>query len=375
MKTTFLLCFMLYFSTVLAQDNKNEYHLLIGTYNNAQNNNGIHVYKFNSQTGEFAQSQPVTVLQNSSYLAISDDRKNVYAVGETGQGSIHAYAFDAVTGALTFLNNVPSEGDHPCYISVDKKKKFVFVGNYTGGNLLSVPLNADGSFRTEVQNIKHEGSSVAKGRQDKPHVHAVVLSPDERYLLVPDLGVDKVFQYHVDISKPQALSPATVPFTAVEPGGGPRHLIFHPNGKYAYLILELEAGVMVFDYQDGSLTAKQTITMVAPDFNGEVSAADIHISPDGKFLYASNRGDADEIVIYAIDKAGKLTLAGRQSVLGKTPRNFAIDPSGNFLLAANQNSGDVVIFKRDRKTGLLTPAGKRIAVEKPVCLKFIAIGG
>src|SRR5688572_10297328 len=376
MKSTVLIfCMLFLFSSILAQ-NSNEYHLLIGTYSNNDNSNGIYVYRFNTETGAFKMAQPVTNSVNASYLAISADRKNVYAVSEEGggKGSANAYTFNPGTGALKFVNNVLSEGDHPCYISADDKKKFVFVGNYSGGNLLSIPLNTDGSFRKDVQNIQHQGSSVVKERQEKAHVHAVVLSPDGRYLLVPDLGADKVFQYRVDVTKPQALTPANQPFTAVKPGGGPRHLTFHPNGKYAYLILELEAAVMVFDYNDGKLEAKQTITMTVPDFKGKGSAADIHVSPDGKFLYASNRGEANDLAIYSIDNAGKLSLVGHQSVLGKTPRNFAIDPSGNYLLAANQDSNDIVIFKRDVKTGLLTPTGKKIEVDKPVCLKFVGIG-
>jgi 6-phosphogluconolactonase len=225
-----------------------------------------------------------------------------------------------------------------------------------------------------VQNIQHEGSSVVKERQEKPHVHAAVLSPDDRFLLVPDLGTDKVYQYRVDASQHQALKPADAPFLTTKPGGGPRHLAFHPNGKYAYLVLELEASVMALDYNDGKLAGKQTISMVAPDFKGRLSGADIHVSPDGKFLYASNRGDANEIAIYAIDNQGKLTFVNRQSVLGKTPRNFVIDPTGNFLLVANQNTSEVIIFKRDVKTGLLTATGEKIEASKPVCLKFVAIG-
>jgi 6-phosphogluconolactonase len=365
---------MVFFSVWVTE--AQEYFLVIGTYANQGKTNGIHVYKFNAGTGEFSTAQPPTILPNASYLAISADKKNVYSVSE-GSGtnaSVHAYSFDAATGKLTFLNSVPSQGDHPCYISVDKKKKFVFVGNYTGGNLLSIPLNADGSFDANAQNIKHEGGSVNKERQEKPHVHSVVLAPDDRHLLVPDLGADKVFQYQVNIGKPQALIAAPSPFTAVKPGGGPRHLTFHPNGKYAYLALELVAEVMAFDYKDGKLEPKQTIAMSSPDFKGNVSAADIHVSPDGKFLYASNRGDANELAIFSIGKEGNLTAVGRQSVLGQTPRNFAIDPSGNFLLAANQNSNNVVIFKRDLKTGLLTPTGKKIQLDKPVCLKFVGIG-
>ncbi len=373
MKKTLLLCCMLFlFATMFGQEKKgNEFRLLIGTYANEDKSNGIYAYAFNSETGDFRSSGPPTLLLNSSYLAISNDNKNVYAVGEGGQGSVNAYAFNAATGALTLLNSVPSPG--PCYVSVDGKKKFVFVGNYGGGSVLSIPLNADGSFRADVQTIKHEGSSVMKDRQDKPHVHAVVLSPDDRFLLVPDLGVDKVYQYRVDTTNPQALSPATSPFTSVKPGGGPRHLAFHPNGKYAYLALELIADVAVFGYKDGKLEEKQTVSMVEPGFTGKVSAADIHTSPDGKFLYVSNRGDANQIAIFSIDKDGRLKVAGHQSVLGKTPRNFAIDPSGNFLLVANQNSNDIVIFKRDPKTGLLTDTGKKILVDKPVCLKFTEV--
>ena len=370
-----LICMVFLFSAAIAQKSK-DFHLLIGTYSNKDKTNGIYVYRFDTQSGEFKSEQPVTVANNASYLAISADRKNVYAVSEGGggKGAVSAYAFNPGSGELKFLNSVPSEGDHPCYVSVDGKKKFVFVGNYTGGNLLSVPLNADGSFRSDVQNIQHEGSSIVKDRQDKPHVHSVVLSPDGRYLMVPDLGADKVFQYKVDVAKSQALTPAPVPFTTAKPGGGPRHLTFHPNGKYAYLVLELEAAVTAFDYKDGKLEPKQTITMVAPGFKGKVSAADIHVSPDGKFLYASNRGEANELAIFSIDNAGKLTFVAHQSVLGKIPRNFAIDPTGNYLLAANQDSNDVVIFKRDLKTGLLTPTGKKIEVERPVCLKFAMIG-
>lgn len=373
MRTVFLSLSMLCSFLAMNAQSSQEYHLLIGTYSSEGKPNGIHVYRFNAQSGEFNTTRPFTALNNASYLAISKDRKNVYAVGEAnGGGNVNAFSFDPESGALTFINSVPAQG--PCYVSVDDHKRAVFVGNYGGGSVLAIPLNTDGSFATQVQTIQHTGSSVVKERQEKPHVHSVVLSPDEQYLLVPDLGTDKVYQYKVDYSRLSLLSPGSKPFTEVKPGGGPRHLIFHPNGKYAYLVLELEAAVMGFDYKGGTLTAKQTISMVAPDFKGKVSGADIHISPDKNFLYSSNRGDANEIVIYSIDKKGMLTLVGRQSVLGQTPRNFAIDPTGNFLLVANQNSNDIIIFKRDQQTGLLTDTGKKIVVEKPVCLKFVSIG-
>lgn len=370
-----ILSVLSFFTDLQAQTSAtNQFHLLIGTYSVEGKTNGIHVYRFDSQSGEATMAQSVTELSNASYLAISSDGKNVYAVSEgSGGGSVNAYSFNPISGALTGLNSVPAQG--PCYVSVDDAKSVVFAGNYGGGSVLAVHLNHDGSFLEDnLQTIKHEGSSVNKDRQEKPHVHSVVLSLDDRHLLVPDLGTDKVYQYRVDTKQRHALIPMDVPFLAVNPGGGPRHLTFHPNGKHAYLVLELEGAVMALDYSEGKLTSKQTISMVSSDFKGRVSGADIHTSPDGKFLYASNRGDVNEIAIYSIDRNGMLTLIGRQSVLGKTPRNFVIDPTGNFLLVANQNTNEIIIFKRDVKSGLLTPTGKKIEVDKPVCLKFIRIG-
>ena len=370
------LCICLPFCSGLAAQSTppHGYYLLIGTYASEGKPNGIHVYRFNTKTGDFEPGQPVTELPNASYLAISPDRHHVYAIseGKTG-GSVQAYAFNPASGLLTFMNQVPAQG--PAYVSVDDQRKVVFAGNYGGGSVLAVHLKADGSLDPErVQVVQHEGSSVNKERQEKPHVHSVVLSPDNRYLLAPDLGTDKVYQYRIDTDQKQPLTPVVPPFLTVNPGGGPRHLTFHPNGKYAYLVLELQGAVLALDYTQGTLKAKQTISMVTSDFKGRVSGADIHSSPDGKFLYASNRGDANEIAIFSIDKAGHLTLIGRQSVLGKMPRNFTLDPTGEFLLVANQNSHEVVIFKRDQKTGLLTDTGKKIDVDKPVCLKFVAAG-
>lgn len=360
--------------TTMAQTSTStDFYLLVGTYTNEQKTNGIHVYTFDAKTGAFQEKSKVVDITNPSYLTVSDDNKNVYAVSEGGPGKgVNAYAFDMSTGRLTFLNNGSAGGNGPCYISVDGDKTTVFAGNYGGGSLSATKLKRDGSLSVDSQVIQHEGSSVNKSRQDKPHVHAVVLSPDKKFLLVPDLGTDRVNIYRFNSDDTQPLSPASPAFASVNPGGGPRHLTFHPNGKYAYLILEMQGAVTAFDYMDGKLEEKQTITMLAPGFTGKVGAADIHVSPDGKFLYGSNRGEANDIVIYAIADDGQLTLAGRQSSLINTPRNFAIDPTGNFLLVANQNGNDVVIFKRDQKTGLLSPTGKTIQVDKPVCLKFVA---
>ena len=361
--------------TTMAQSSKDkDFYLLVGTYTNEQKTNGIHVYTFNAETGDFEEKSKMTDVTNASFLTISKDKKNVYAVSEGGEGKgLNAYAFDMGTGKLTLLNTGSAGGNGPCYVSVDDKKQTVFTGNYGGGSVSATRLKQDGSLSNDIQVIQHEGSSVNKSRQDKPHVHAVVLSPDNRYLLVPDLGTDKVNVYKYESSDKQPLSPATPAFAAVNAGGGPRHLTFHPNGKHAYLILEMEGAVAAFDFKNGKLEHTQTITMLAPGFSGKVGAADIHVSPDGKFLYGSNRGEANEIVIYSIARDGKLTLAGRQSSLINTPRNFAIDPTGNFLFVGNQNGNDIVIFKRDKNTGLLTPTGKTIQVDKPVCLKFVSL--
>jgi 6-phosphogluconolactonase len=369
---TVLLFTILLGSFAMAQTSKNkDFYLLVGTYTNEDKTNGIHVYTFNAETGEFQEKSKAVNIHNPSFLAISKDRKNVYSVSEGGDGKgVNAFSFNTASGELTFLNSASSGGSGPCYISVDDKKQMVFAGNYGGGSLSAIRLNKDGSLSNDIQTMQHSGSSVNKSRQDKPHVHAVVLSPDNRCLLVPDLGTDKVYEYEFDAAKAKPLTPADPPYATLKAGGGPRHLTFHPNEKYAYLILEMESAIVAFDYKNGKLEEKQSITMLAPGFTGKVGAADIHVSPDGKFLYGSNRGEANEIVIYAIDKNGTLTYAGRQSSLINTPRNFAIDPTGNFLLVGNQNGNNIVIFKRDHKTGLLTPSGKTIQVDKPVCLKF-----
>ncbi|WP_339810873.1 beta-propeller fold lactonase family protein [uncultured Imperialibacter sp.] len=347
----------------------NQYFLFIGTYATEAGPNGIHTYLFDSETGTLRKVQPVTELGNASFLAVNNDQSNLYAVSGS---KVNAYALNPGTGQLSFLNSVPSAGS--CYVSAAPDGNAVFVGNYGGGNTEAVRTNADGSFdEASVQLLQHQGSSVNKERQEAPHVHATVLSLDGRYLMVPDLGTDRVYQYELSTTSGEILKPASQPWLSVPKGAGPRHLVFHPNGRYAYLVLELQGAVMALDYREGTLKEKQTISMVDKGFKGRLSGADIHVSPDGKFLYASNRGDANEIAIYSIDQKGKLTRIGRQPVMGKTPRNFAIDPTGRFLLVANQDTNEVIVFQRNQTTGLLTPTGESIPVDKPVCLKFAPV--
>ena len=355
-----------------------ENYLIIGSYS-SKNSEGIYVYKFNSITGEpvFVSSIKVS---NPSFLAVSPNQKFIYAVNEnadstrfTVTGYIAAFSFNKTNGKLSFINKHESGGKHPCYVTIDKTGKWVIAGNYSSGSLAVLPVKANGSLDSAVQVIQHEGRSVAEGRQDDPHVHATVLSNDNKTLYVPDLGIDKVMIYKFN-NKTGRLTAAPMPFALTEPGAGPRHFDIHPNNKYAYLMEELTGTVSVFEiYKDGSLESIQNISSLPRDFDGNIGSADIHVSPDGKFLYASNRGESNTIGIFKINPAtGLLTWVDHQSTLGKAPRNFNFDPTGNFLLVANQNTHDIIIFKRDETTGLLTDTGKKINVHSPVCLKWIS---
>ncbi|TAL51901.1 MAG: lactonase family protein [Chitinophagaceae bacterium] len=348
----------------------NEHYLIIGTYTSGKSE-GIYVYKFNSVTGESSQVSKIFT-SNPSFVTVSPDEKFLYAVNEDQPGGVTAFSFDKMTGTLKVLNKQPSGGDDPCYITTYKTGKWVVAGNYTGGNLSVLPVSKDGSLGTATDIVNHTGSSVNSARQEKPHVHSTVFSKDYKYLYVPDLGIDKVMIYSFD-SKNGKLKPAATPEVLVEAGAGPRHFDFHPNGKFAYLMEELTGSISVYYYgKKGSLSLQQNITALPHDYLGSMGSADIHVSPDGKFLYGSNRGESNTIAIFSIDQhTGKLTARGHQSTLGKAPRNFNFDPTGKFLLVANQNSDEIVVFKRDIQTGLLTDTGKRIQVPNPVCLKWI----
>jgi 6-phosphogluconolactonase len=378
MRTLFLTIGALLLPWLLNAQSPTNYdqYLLIGTYTKNQHE-GIYVYSFNSQTGVLKPVSATKDVDNPSYLAVAPDKKHVYSVNEVGAertGSVSAFAFDNATGQLQFLNKQPSGGDGPCYVNTDSAGTHVVVGNYAGGSLSVLPVQADGSINAPLQTVQHMGSSVNKNRQEKPHVHCVVFSPDNKYLYVPDLGIDKVGIYKYDPSSPLLLQEATPSYVQLPPGSGPRHLTFHPNGKWAYLIHELDGKVTAFKYDTGRLTPIQTVSTLPPAYKGAVSGADIHVSPDGKFLYASNRSDLNNIVYYAIDqRSGRLQRKGQQQSGGKTPRNFMIDPSGNFLLVANQDSDNVVVFKRNISTGAIKPTGEEITVSMPVCLKMIAV--
>ena len=369
----YLTALLLFFVYVTAAQ---QHYLITGSYTSGKSE-GIYVYLFNSSDGSFKEVSHVKI-SNPSFVAVSPDEKFVYAVQEDAAGNgkggeITAFTFDKRSGMLTYINEQPSDGDHPCYVTVDKTGKWVVAGNYSSGSLAVLPVNSDGSLGLATTIIQHTGTGVNKDRQTKPHVHCTLFSADNKFLFVPDLGIDKVMIYAFDETTGK-LKPADQPFARSADGAGPRHFCFHPSSKYAYLIEELSGTVVVYDYSDGKLQNKQRISTMPVGDTSFAGSADIHVSPDGKFLYASNRAEANTIAIFHIDqKNGELSLAGHQSTLGKTPRNFNFDPSGNFLLVANQNSDEIVIFKRDTETGLLTDTQQRIKAGKPVCLKWVAV--
>src|SRR5688572_24996832 len=373
-KTIFIFLGLVTTLALCGQKSKEQF-LIIGTYTSGTSD-GIYVYRFDTETGDNSFVSSVKA-SNPSFLAVSPNQKYVYAVNEnadstrfTVTGHVAAFSFDRPSGQLTFINKQESGGKHPCYVSVDKTGKWVFAGNYSSGSLAVLPIKPNGGLDSAKQVIHHEGSSVVADRQESPHVHSTFISNNNKMLYVPDLGIDKVMIYKFE-SKTGKLKESVPPFVITEAGAGPRHIDIHPNGKFAYLMEELTGAVSVYRItKEGYLDLIQNISGLPRDFTGIVGSADIHVSPDGKFLYCSNRGESNTIGIFAVDqKTGQLEWIDHQSTSGKTPRNFNFDPSGNFLLVANQNSDEIVIFKRDKQTGLLNDTGKRIKISKPVCLR------
>jgi 6-phosphogluconolactonase len=366
MKKQYCTFFLLLFFSI-GQAQKDKFNLLIGTYTTACDSKGIYVYEFDSKTGNFSFKNASENSVNPSYLSVSQDNKFVYSVNENGSKStVSSFGFDSATGKLDFLNAQDSKGADPCYIINDDKN--VIVANYSGGNISVFGKNSDGSISEAKQMIQHYGKGPNTKRQEGPHVHMVQFSPDKKFVLSNDLGNDKVYSYEYEASSVNALK--VKDSLSVEAGSGPRHLTFSKDGKYVYLLQELSGDLTTFCYSKGKLKKVGKTTILSKDFKGTFSSADIHISPDGKFLYASNRGEANDISIFKIQKNGTLETKGQTSTLGKGPRNFVIDPTGNFLLVAHQYTNNIVIFKRNQTTGSITDTGKRIDLCSPVCLVF-----
>ncbi|GGC45085.1 3-carboxymuconate cyclase [Parapedobacter defluvii] len=346
--------------------------LLIGTYTDNGKSKGIYVYAFDPATGS-ATLKNTAASENPSFLTFSTDGKYVYAVNENGagRGAASAFTYEKATGKLKLLNQQLTQGDAPCHITTDKGGTHVIASNYTGGSISVFAIERDGSLGPLKQLIQHTGSGPDKTRQQEPHVHSAFFTPDERRIYVQDLGTDKINIYDFQpTNADHPLVPATPPFVKSAPGGGPRHIAQSADGSVVYLVQEMTAKVMVYRQQNEQLKAVQEVEINEEGFSGKNGAADIKLSPDGKFLYASNRGDANTLAIYRVSVDGTLVKVGNQSVLGRVPRNFAISPDGRYLLVANQNTDEVVVFARNTETGMLTDTQHRIAVPAPVCLVF-----
>ncbi len=370
MRNYILLPFILMSALSLEAQSSPDYFLIVGTYTTKESD-GIEVYSYDSKSGGFNYLHKVAT-KNPSFLAISPNQKYLFAVSETGKpniGGVASYSINASNGHLELINNQSSLGNHPCYVSVHSSGGWVAAANYSSGNLAYYPVNTDGSLQPAI-NIQHRGSSIIKGRQDAPHAHSAVFSPDNKCLMVQDLGIDKIMIYPID-SKGK-IDSTKASFTKLAPGAGPRHLEFHPNGKWAYLMEELSGNMTALSYKKGKLKVINTINGYPADYKGPYGSADVHVSPDGKYVYGSNRAESNTIGIFKIDqKKGGVSLVGTQSTLGQTPRNFSLDPTGNLLLVANQNTSEVVIFKINKESGLLTDTGTRLSISKPVCLKWV----
>ena len=352
---------------------------------------GIYVSRFNATTGTLSEPQLAAKIINPSFLTISPDNRFLYAVTEdplsVGPPLDHvsyvsAFAIDAATGELRPLNTLPTGGTSTCFISMDKTGKYVLMSNFGSGSVSVIRVKEDGSLGELTSFIQNVGHSVNPAIQTSPHPHSILVSPDNRYVIVSDLGLDKVQIFRFD-EKTGELSPPDPPFATVKPGGGPRHFAFGPSGKFGYQLSEMSGIVDAFawDPTRGSLTNLQSVETIPHDFAGENHSAEISVSPDGKFLYESNRrntGDTgwgpETIGIFAIDpEKGTLTLVEQAPTGGIMPRNFAIDPTGSYLLAAHQYSNTVVVFKIDRATGRLSKTGNEIKLDVPVCIQFVPV--
>ncbi len=349
------------FSTISAQT----YHLLVGTYTNTGKSDGIYSYSVDMQKNIISQSSIAKGVLNPSFLALSPDKKFVYSVNQNDKNSsVSAFGFDK--GKLTFLNKVDANAAGPCYISVTNKH--VFTANYNGGSLCVFGRNTDGSLTELLQKIQHVGKSTNTERQNEPHVHQVLISRDMKYLIANDLGTDKVTVYSYNSDDQTSI---LVPFDTltVKLGSGPRHATFSKNGQRLYLVQEIDGTVSVIEMKKGKLKLVQESSVIRT--KGVVArAADIHLSPDEKFLYVSNRGTANDISSFSVAGNGLLSFVEQVSTKGDGPRNFAISPDGLFVFIAHQFTDNISIFKRDITTGKLTDSGQQIMVGAPVCLLF-----
>jgi len=357
-----------------------DYHVYFGTYTGAKSK-GIYVSRFETDTGILGKPELAVEVKSPNFLAVHPNERFLYTVGEMTNtagkhiGAVIAFSLDAKSGRLTVMNSQSSGGGGPCHVAVDSTGKSLLVANYGSGSVASLPILADGRLGEPASVIQHVGSSVNPQRQIGPHAHAINVSPDNRFALVPDLGMDKVLVYRLNPSV-ATLTTNNPPFGRVEHGAGPRHLEFSRDGRFVHVLNEMDSTITTFNYDSaqGALFETQNISTLPKDYAGASSnsCAEIAVHPSGRFVYASNRGH-DSIAVFAADaRSGKLSVVQHESTGGKTPRHFAIDPTGRWLIAENQGSDSVVVFALDAQTGKLKPTGQTLTVGSPVCAVFVA---
>ncbi|MEW9879223.1 lactonase family protein [Pseudomonas putida] len=351
--------------------------LLVGSYTDGASQ-GIYRYHFDDKAGQIGPT-PLQVVKSvsPSWLVLSADQRQLFAVNETPQGHASSFSISS-NGEIKPLNQVVTQGDEPTHASLSRDQRYLFVANYAvnpdpGGSLVVIPVAKDGTLKPVVQQARHKASGVNPERQAGAHVHSLVLSPDGQHLYASDLGADKVFIYRYDgASADHPLTAAIPASVALPPGSGPRHLLFDAKGRHAYLTLEMNAEVVMFDVQDGNLVERQRLPLTERQEAAAKAAGGLHLSADGRFLYVSNRGTANEIVAFSVGKQdGQLTFLQRRPVEGDHPREFALDPSDNFLLVANQKSDQIVVIRRDPRSGKLLETVQTLKQDVPSDLKFI----
>lgn len=336
---------------------------------------GMYIARLDPDSGELTSVQTVPGVDNPSFVTLDPGQRHLYAVNEVPEydghsgGSVSAFAIDPATGGLTYLGRQPTRGAGPCHMTIDDMGRWVLAANYDSGSVAMFGVAGDGRLGPPTDLVQHEGAGSDPERQQGPHAHSVNLDPDCRFALVADLGLDRIMVYHLDRTRGR-LVPNDPPFTETRPGAGPRHLDFHPNGRYVYVINELDSTLVAYEYdgERGTLSEVETVSTLPEGFAGTNGGGEVHAAASGRFVYGSNRGH-DSIVVFAIDEAsGRMTYVGHRSTRGRTPRHFGLDPTGSFLFAANQDTDTIVTFRVDTQTGCLTPTGHVREVPTPVCI-------
>ncbi|GAA4162373.1 lactonase family protein [Chryseobacterium ginsenosidimutans] len=367
-----LLVLTITFCTCINFYSQNTY-AFFGSFNRDKNTEGIYVYQLDTISGNLSKITSFTGILNPSFLTLSPNGKYVFACTESktqNGGKVSSFEFKPENKSLTFINSQKSGGENPVYLTVHQSGKWLVNGNYTEGSVSVYPILEDGKIEPYVQNFQFSEGSINPDRQDRSHIHSTVFSPDFEYIFLPDLGADKIRSYKFESESNEPLKVSQYPFIQTTLGSGPRHFTFHPNGKFAYCIEEMGGAVSIYSFDNGKFNNLQRINTHSEKYKDNFESSDVHISPDGKFLYASNRGKENNIAIFSIQNNGTLKTIGYQSTKGKHPRVFGLDPSGKFLIATNAGTGNVVVFKRNPETGLLKKVGKKIKIKNVSCVKI-----